>query len=111
MFYLSLPLTFLRFWYLEAPIGILGFFGSLNSAFLQLFSLPLLIKTYFKPWKNEYREGLVGFSIGMGIFIKSVVIIADIVLLLLLLSLEITFILGFIVLPIGTLLMLFTNIW
>lgn len=111
MFYLTLPLTFLKFWYLEAPIGILGFFGSLNNAFLQLFSLPLLIKTYFKPWKSEYREGLVGFSIGMGIFIKSVVIIADIVLLLLLLSLEIAFILAFIVWPIGTLLMLFTNIW
>jgi len=107
MFYLTLPLTFLKFWYLEAPIGILGFFGSLNNAFLQLFSLPLLIKTYFKPWKSEYREGLVGFSIGMGIFIKSAVIIADIVLLLLLLAFEIAFIIAFIAWPIGTLLLLF----
>ena len=107
MFYLTLPLTFLKFWYLEASIGILGFFGSLNNAFLQLFSLPLLIKTYFKPWKSEYRKGLVGFSIGMGIFIKSLVIIADVVLLLLLLSFEIAFIVAFIVWPIGTLLLLF----
>lgn len=106
MFYLMLPLTFLKFWYLDAPIGILGFFGSLNKAFIQLFSLPLLVKTYFKPWKNEYREGLVGFSIGMAMFIKSVVIIADIVLLLLLLSVEIAFIIAFIFWPIGTVLLL-----
>lgn len=110
MSYLTLPLTFLKFWYLEAPIGILGFFGSLNSAFLQLFSLPLLIKTYFKPWKSEYREGLVGFSIGMGIFIKSFVIIADIVLLLLLLSFEAVFTVAFAIWPIWTILSLFTNI-
>lgn len=107
MFYLTLPLTFFKFWYLEAPIGILGFFGSLNRAFLELFSLPLLVRTYFKPWKSEYREGLVGFSIGMGIFVKSLVIIADVVLLLLLLSFEIAFIIAFVVWPIWTLLLLF----
>jgi len=110
MFYFNLPLTFLKFWYLEAPVGILGFFGSLNSAFLQLFSLPLLIRTYFKPWKSEYRKGLVGFSIGMGIFIKSAVIIADIVLLLLLLAFEIAFIIAFISWPIWTVFSLFINI-
>jgi len=110
MFYLTLPLTFLKFWYLEAPIGILGFFGSLNSAFLQLFSLPLLVRTYFKPWKSEYRKGLVGFSIGMGMFVKSIVIITDILLLFLLLLFEIAFILAFIAWPIGTIFLLFTNI-
>ena len=108
MFYLTtLPLAFLRFWFFEAPIGLIGFFGSLNKAFLQLFSLPLLARTYFKPWKNEYREGLVGFSIGMGMFIKSIVIIADIVLLLFLLLVELITILGFILWPIGTLFLLF----
>lgn len=101
MFYLMLPLTFLKFWYLDAPIGILGFFSSLNKAFIQLFSLPLLVKTYFKPWKNEYREGLVGFSIGMAMFIKTFVILTDIILLFLLLLLELIIILGFIFWPIG----------
>ncbi len=107
MFYLTtLPLTFLKFWFLEAPIGLIGFFGSLNKAFLQLFSLPLLVRTYFKPWKNEYREGLVGFSIGMAMFIKTFVIIADIVLLLFLLSFELAFIVAFVFWPIGTILLL-----
>lgn len=93
---------FLKFWFLEAPLGQIAFFASLNRTFLQLFSLPLLVKTYFKPWKNEYREGLVGFSIGMGMFIKSLVIIVDIILLLLLLTLELLFIVAFIFWPILT---------
>lgn len=108
MFYLGLPIVFLKFWFLEAPLGLIAFFGSINTAFLQLFSLPLLVKTYFKPWKNEYRKGLVGFSIFMGIFVKSIVIIVDVVLLLLLLSIELVFMLAFILWPIGTILLLFT---
>jgi len=36
-----------------------------------------MFKTFFKPWKNEYREGLVGFSIVMGMIIKSLFIFAD----------------------------------
>jgi len=103
MFYLTtLPLTILKFWFLEAPIGLINYFGSLNKAFLHLFSLPLLARTYFKPWKNEYRKGLVGFSIGMGMFIKTFVILTDIILLFLLLSVELIIILGFIFWPIGT---------
>jgi len=106
-FYLSLPFVFLKFWFLEAPAGLFAFFGSLNNAFLELFSLPLLVKTFFKPWKNEYRQGLVGFSIGMGMFIKSIVITVDLVLLLMLLSAEVVFTLGFIFWPIGAVLFLF----
>lgn len=30
-----------------------------------------MIKTFFKPYKNEYRKGLVGFQRGMGMFIKA----------------------------------------
>lgn len=106
-FYLRLPLIFLKFWFFEAPRGLFAFFISLNQAFLELFSLPLLVKTYFKPWKSEYREGLVGVSIGIGMFIKTIVITADIVLLLLLLSIELAFVLGFILWPIGAVLFLF----
>lgn len=65
------------------------FFGSLNRAFLHLFSLPLLVRTFFRPWKNEYREGLVGFSIGMGMFIKTFVIAADLFILFFLLVTEV----------------------
>ena len=99
---MMLPVEFLKFWFWIALREIIGFFASLNSAFLQLFSLPLLIKTYFKPWKNEYRKGLVRFSIGMGIFIKTFVIIADLILLIALVLSEILFFLGFLAWPVAT---------
>ena len=105
MFYLGLPLIFLKFWFLEAPRGLITFFASLNNAFLQLFSLPLLIKTYFKPWKNEYRKGLVGFSIAMGMFVKTFIIIVDVFLLFVLLIFELIFIISFVVWPIGVVLL------
>jgi hypothetical protein len=106
-FYLKLPFVFLKYWFIEAPRGLILFFSSLNSAFLNLFSLPLVLKTYFKPWKNEYRQGLVGFSIGMGIFIKTFVIIADLLMFCVLLAIEFLLLLAFIVWPIVTVWILF----
>lgn len=97
-----LPVIFLKFWFFEAPREILHFFVLLNKAFLQLFSLPLLLKTYFKPWKNEYRQGLVGFSIAMGIFIKTFVIFADLLLFFLLLGIELFLFIAFIFWPFAT---------
>jgi hypothetical protein len=96
------PISFLKFWFFEAPSGILHLFVSLNKAFFRLFSLPLLLKTYFKPWKNEYRQGLVGFSIAMGIFIKTFVILADLLLFFFLLVIELIFFLAFILWPFAT---------
>lgn len=99
---MSLPFVFLRFWFIDSPKNLISVFVSLNKAFLQLFSLFLLAKTYFKPWKNEYRQGLVGFSIGMGMAVKTIFIIAGTFLLLILLLFEILLIIGFIFWPIGT---------
>jgi len=99
---LALPLDFLWFWYIDAPRGLLAYFLSLNNAFLHLFSLPLFLRTFFKPIKNEYRQGLVGFSIGMGIVIKTVLISIDICFFLLLLLCEFLVFVLFLVLPFGT---------
>lgn len=98
-FYLSLPLIFVKFWYIESPVLLITFFTLLNQALLKLFSLPLLVRTYFKPWKNEYREGLVGFSIGMGMFIKTFAIVADLTIILGFLVGEIMFSILFLLLP------------
>lgn len=73
---------------------------------MQLLSLPVLVKTYFKPWKNEYRSGLVGFSVGMGMFIKTFVILADVIILTLLFAIELIIVCGFIFWPVGTILLL-----
>src|ERR1035437_9685989 len=96
-----LPFLILKFWYLEAPLNILRFFASLNKSFFGVFSLPLMIKTFFKPWKNEYREGLVGFSIAMGMVMKSLFIFADLLLLIGLILVEISVFLIFLILPIA----------
>ena len=99
---LLLPLNILRFWYLEAPLTLLSYFLSLNKAFLNLFSLPLMLRTFFKPWKNEYREGLVRFSIFMGMAIKSVFIFVDVFLLLMLLAFEAVIFIFFLLWPLLT---------
>jgi hypothetical protein len=52
---------------------------SVNHVLLQILSLQLLIRTFFKPLKNEYRKGLVGFSIVFGIILKSALIFADLI--------------------------------
>lgn len=105
--YLLLPFALLKFWYFEAPFGILQLFDSLNRAFLQLFSLLLLAKTFFKPLKNEYRKGLVGFSIGMGMVVKTCMIAADLVLFSLLLFFELLLLLLFLLFPVFTVYILF----
>jgi hypothetical protein len=100
-------MVFLKFWFFDAPLAILKFFGSLNHAFFQLFSLPLFLRTFFKPIKNEYRQGLVGFSIAMGMFVKSGFIVADIFILILLMLFEVTVFVGFLFFPIATIWILF----
>lgn len=105
--YAGLPIAFLKFWFLEAPKGIIEFYGSLNKAFFQLFSLPILVRTFFKPIKNEYREGLVAFSIGMGIAVKSVIIFVNLFLFIGLILAEVLALFIFITLPLTTFLLLF----
>ena len=98
----GLPLLFLKFWFIEAPFGIIRFYSILNRAFFDLFSLPLLLRTYFKPLKNEYREGLVRFSIFMGIGVKSVLILANLLLFIPLVLGEIALLILFVLFPLLT---------
>lgn len=97
-----LPFYILKFWYLEAPVKLLYYFFHLNKAFFHLFSLPLMIRTFFRPWKNEYRKGLVGFSIFMGVAFKSMFIIADIFLFVALLLFEVVLFIAFLAWPLAT---------
>lgn len=105
--YLLLPYYFVVFWFVEAPHGIIRYFGSVNRAFFQLFSLPLLLRTFFQPLKNEYRKGLVGFSISMGIVVKTMLILANLVLFIPLVLLETFVVVGFLAFPFATVALLF----
>jgi hypothetical protein len=108
-FYLSIPFLFLKFWYLEAPLRLIKYFMSVNHALLQILSLPLMLRTFFRPLKNEYRKGLVAFSIGMGIFIKTILISVDLIIILAILFFEITFLTFFIWWPILSMLVPFLS--
>lgn len=105
-----LPLYILKFWYLEAPIALLKYFFHLNKAFFHLFSLPLMLRTFFRPWKNEYREGLVRFSIFMGIVFKTFFIIADLFIFAFLILFEIILYVAFLAWPVVTFYMLFVKL-
>ena len=107
MNYASLPIVFLKFWLFDSPLALFRFFWSLNGSFMQLFSLPLMLRTFFKPLKNEYRQGLVGFSRAMGIVIKTILITADLFILFLLLLFEVTVFVSYCLLPYATIFLLF----
>lgn len=106
-YYTTLPFILVQFWYIEAPLTMLSYFQSLNSAFLQLFSLKLMVVTFFKPLKNEYRKGLVGFSIGMGIFAKTILILFTLTIFLVMLISEFLVISLFVLMPALAIFLLF----
>jgi len=109
-FYLSLPVLFLKFWFIDGPIRLIQYFLSVNHVALQVLSLPLLIRTFFKPLKNEYRKGLVGFSIVFGIILKTALIISDLVLLGVIILIEIGAIAIFVFWPFLTFYLLFLKL-
>lgn len=96
----TLLIYIVKFWYFEAPRSLISYFISINKSFLNAFSLPLMLKTFFKPWKNEYREGLIRFSIFMGIVIKTLFISVDLFLFSLLIFFEIIVFVFFLSFPI-----------
>ena len=104
--YLSIFPQMFVYWFWDGPKALMDYFASLNSATLKLLSLRLLVSTFFKPWKNEYREGLVGFSIGMGVVIKTFVILFDLAVLLFLLCAEFVLLFLFLSWPVVTVLMI-----
>jgi hypothetical protein len=94
-----LPLDFIRWWFLEAPVTIFKILLWIFAAFAHLFSFRELFTTYFRPWKNEYREGLVRTAIFIGAFIKTWLIVFDIFVLSIILVLEITIFILWLALP------------
>lgn len=72
--FLYYPLFLIEFWYRDVLFGLINFFVRFNRYVISLLSLGLLTRTFFKPLKNEYRQGLVLFSIFFGMAIKTVLI-------------------------------------
>lgn len=95
----KLPIEFIHWWYIEAPITLLKILRWVFLAFVHLFSFKNLFTTFFKPWKNEYREGLVRTSIFIGAFIKFFIIIFDVFILSAIFIVEVIIFLGWLTIP------------
>jgi hypothetical protein len=98
-FYAALPLAVLSYWFLELPKSLFSFFRSFNGALMHILSLQLFIRTFFTPLKNEYRPGLVLFSIVFGMAIKSFFILFDLLFFVVLVLFETLFSILFVLLP------------
>lgn len=72
------PYFLVAFWYHDFILGSIRLSFEIFSYVANLLSIPLLLKTLFKPLKNEYREGLVIFSIAMGVVIKLLILLVAI---------------------------------
>ena len=95
----SLPLEFLRWYFIDATINLFNILRWFLEVCVQILGVTSIFKTYFRPWKNEYREGLVRFSIFMGMFFKTLFLIFDCFLLAFVLIAEIVILLVWVLLP------------
>lgn len=93
------PFYLIVFWYKDVVLGLAGFFVVFNRYISSLLSLHLLTSTFFKPLKNEYRKGLVVFSIISGMVVKMILIPAILLILAFFLFIEALFLIGLSVFP------------
>lgn len=100
-FILTLPLLFIQFWFFEGPQFLLRIIFLLFRTGAQILSLPILVRTFFAPWKGEYRKGYVGIAIGVGVVVRALTITTSILLLSVLLLIGILLTLVWIGLPIA----------
>lgn len=65
-----LPSVALNFWLIEGPAKIATLSWVIVRSTANILSVPILIKTFFAPWKGEYRKGYVAIARGIGITIR-----------------------------------------
>ncbi|HVZ11595.1 MAG TPA: hypothetical protein VG965_01065 [Patescibacteria group bacterium] len=100
MGFLLYPFLVIIFWYRDFFLASLRISLDLLLYVLDLLSIPALAGTFFKPLKGEYREGLVMFSVVMGMIIKSMLLLVCISIFLLFAVLVIALNLVVFILPI-----------
>lgn len=94
------PVYLFVFYFFDLPRLLLSKFRQINIYLYNLFSIPLLLRTYFQPLKNEYHEGLVLFSRFAGVFIKTALLITSLSVMLTVLIVEIILFVVIVTLPI-----------
>lgn len=107
---IKLPLLFAYWWFVQAPAKLVVFFFNYFVHLTQVLSVPLLLKTFFVPWKNENKKGYVGIARGIGMVVKTAVLLADLMILTVALLVEASLLLLWMVLPIASLYLLVGSI-
>jgi len=73
----KLPFYFTRWWYYEAPPKLFTYLTRVLGGIAHLLSVELLLKTFFEPWRAEYRKGFVAVARFVGISVKAIFLIFD----------------------------------
>ena len=95
----TLPVTFFSWWFLESPKVVYKILYFIFTSVVHQLGYKSLFKTFFKPWKNEYREGLVGFSVIMGMAIKGLLIFIETFIILFLIIVLVPLLIAWVLLP------------
>ncbi len=100
MVLLLYPVYLFVFYFFDLPRMLLSKFRQINIYLYNLFSIPLLLRTFFQPLKNEYHEGLVLFSRFAGVFVKTALLLTSASVMLTVLLIEIILFVAIVTLPI-----------
>src|SRR3989344_2745423 len=73
----KLPFYFTRWWYYEAPPKLFTYLTRILWRIAHLLSVELLLKTFFEPWRKEYRKGFVAVARFVGISVKAIFLFFD----------------------------------
>lgn len=90
---------FLRWWYIKMPMWHLRKLKRLSVLINDQFSISILLKNFFLPWKRD--ASLIGYV--FGILMKLLLLPISISVYIIFMLIYLTIILGWLVLPIGTL--------
>jgi len=75
------PVLIIKFWLIEGPSYLTKTTWSLIRTTAGILSISLLLKTFFAPWKGEYRKGYVAIARGIGMTIRFFTLITGILIL------------------------------
>lgn len=96
-----LPAMIVAFWLIEGPTKIATLMWIIIRSTANILSVPILIKTFFRPWKGEYRKGYVAIARGIGIIIRLFTLLIGLFITLIVVVLGAAFLLSWVLAPIA----------
>lgn len=98
---------FLKWWYVQMPLWHLRRLARLSTVVDDFLSISILLRNFFVPWHRDYS--VIGYF--FGILIKLLYLPIAIVIYLLVILFQIVLIVGWFILPIGTIVFILISIF